>query len=222
MFFHLSKCCGVVVVVVVVLHLHATQSVFFHYWALFFCLFFLCPLTAQNVRGLVGSAERNPCMCQEDELFTRLFCKKFQDHYEANPHDHYEKKYGWPFYNIHEHSANSHDISQTCAKTNYLHDCSAKSAWPLCKIQMSILYNLHDHFVNPHKHSAKFTWHNSDMCQDQLFTRLFCKIIMTIMHIHMTIMQNTDEHSIKSAWPLCKSTRAFCKFKWHNPDMCQD
>jgi hypothetical protein len=141
---------------------------------------------------------------------------------KQNPHDHYEKKitddHSITFMSIPQ---NSHDLTQACAKTNYLHDYSAKFSWPLC--------------IYSHDHYAKYRWafykicmttlqiHTSilqnshDITQTCAKTETICMTILQnlhdIMHVHMTIMRNTHDYSIKSAW-LRKSTGAFCKSTW--------
>lgn len=195
----LSKCCCFFTL--------TRNEICFH-WALFFCLFFLCPLTAQNVSGVLwrgegGSAERKSIhtFAKTTNYLHDYSAKHFKTIKAKSTWPLWMRKYTWPYYNVHEHSANSHDMTQTCAKTNYLHDCSAKSSWPL--------------YIYPHDHYAKYRWP-------------FYEIRMTTLQIHRSILQNSHDitqtcaksdylhdYYAKSSWPLCICPHDhYAKYRW--------
>lgn len=140
-------CFFAVKVLLFFLHLHATTQFVFT-GPLFFCLFFLCPLTAQNVRGLVGGLpnERNPYMCAKKmNYYLHDYSAKFSRPLKRI-HMTIMRKYRWPFYNIHEHSA----------KFTW-HDPDV----PRPIVYMTVLQNLHDHY-------AKYRWPFYEICMTTL------------------------------------------------------
>ncbi len=156
------------------LHLHTTRTQSVLTGPLFFCLFFLCPFTAQNFRGLVVGAGGglsnviHTCAEKTNYLFTWQFCKLFKT---------IQAKSTWPLW---ENTTDDHSV--TFMSILQIHMTFHRHV-PRPIIYMTVLQNLHDHYAyihmtimkNTDDHSIKSAWlHKS--------TSAFCKSTWERLH----------------------------------------